>query len=122
MSPFNFARWLVAVPLFAACGVGTGTSDGSPPFVAIVSPTAGATVGKQVAIDVDASDDFGVQRVRILIDGTPLIEVFRPPYHAVWNANALASGTTHVIRAEAYDASNNISTAQITVMVVNGPQ
>lgn len=109
----------------AACGGGTaGPSDGSSPQVRIDAPVAGATVGGQVSIDVTAVDNFGVDKVRILIDGVLLnnAEIYTAPFHATWNTSSLADGSVHTIRVEALDVAKNIGTTSIQVTVQNGPQ
>ena len=107
--------------VLAGCGGGSsGPSDGSSPQVRIDAPTAGATVGGQVSIDVTVTDDFGVDQVRILIDGTLLTTIYSAPYHVNWNTSGLTNGSSHVIRVEALDAAKNVGTSQISVTVQNG--
>ena len=116
---------LRAIPLLlfaAACSLGSDASDGSSPLVSIDAPLPNATVGGQVSIDVTAVDDFGVDEVRILIDGTELIKLFTPPFHATWNTVQLPNNSSHVIRVEAKDVAGNIGLRSITVTVQNGPQ
>ena len=100
----------------------TGTSDGSSPSLEITSPLPGATVNGTVSIDVTATDDFGVDKVRILIDNVLLVELYSPPFHANWNTSALADNSTHTIKVEALDVSKNLSTKSISVTVARGPQ
>ena len=93
------SRVLAGLVTLAACGVGgSGPSDGSAPQVAITAPANGATVGLQVNIDVIAVDDYGVDKIRILIDGTLRTEIFSPPFRYVWNTGSLAHNSVHVIR------------------------
>ncbi len=118
------ARCLLTSGLaLTACGVGTGPgSDSSAPEVRIDSPIAGATVSNQVAINVTAVDDFGVDKVRVLIDGVLLTEMFTPPFHTIFNTASVTNNTTHVIRVEALDVARNLGSAQISVTVQNGVQ
>lgn len=107
--------------LLASCGSGTSNpSDGSSPQVRIDAPVAGSTVGGQVSIDVTVTDDFGVDQVRILIDGTLLTTIYSAPYHVNWNTAGLTNGSSHVIRVEALDVARNMGTSQISVTVQNG--
>ena len=113
----------VVVAGLVGCSLGTDDSvDGSAPQVAIATPAAGATVGGQVRIEVLAIDDAGVDKVRILVDGTLLAEVFTQPYIATWNTSQITNGSNHTIRAEASDAAKNTSISQITVTVDNSKQ
>jgi hypothetical protein len=106
-----------------ACSLGSGPgSDGSSPQISIDAPAANATVAGQVPIDITATDDFGVDKVRVLIDGVLLVEMFTPPFHTIWNSQSVTNNTNHVIRVEALDVAKNLGTKEITVMVVNGVQ
>lgn len=96
--------------------------DQGPPQVVINSPANSATVGGTVPIDVSASDDYSVERIRILIDGTVMATFYARPYYFLWNTYALPANSTHTIIAEALDPSNNTGQAQITVTVLNNPQ
>lgn len=110
-----------ALLVLAGCGSGTSNpSDGSSPQVRIDAPVAGSTVGGQVSIDVTVTDDFGVDQVRILIDGTLLTTMYSAPYHVNWNTSGLTNGSSHVIRVEALDVAKNVGTSQISVTVQNG--
>ena len=114
---------LSAVCLAAACSNGSSLpSDGSPPSVQIDAPLPGATVGRLVSIDVTATDDYGVDVVRYLIDDVLLTQQYTPPFHAVWNTGAVPDSTNHTIRVEALDVAKNIRFQSITVKVIKGTQ
>jgi hypothetical protein len=83
----------------------------------IIAPTAGATVGRQVLIEVAAVDDIGVDKVRFLIDGVLLQEVFTAPYQVTWHTNSLVDGSLHTIRVEALDVAKNIASQEIPVTI-----
>ena len=109
--------------LLAACALDSGNpSDGSAPIVVIDAPLNGAVVSNQVAIQVSAVDDFGVDKVEIVIDNNPAIVLFDPPYVHVWNTASVPDNSTHTILARAYDVAQNVGTRQITVTVQKGPQ
>ena len=121
----RFQSGIVSLALLglAACGsTDPNPSDGSAPIVAITAPVQGAMVNGTVSIDVSAVDDFGVDKVRILIDGTLLIELYSSPYHANWNTSSLNDNSTHVIRVEATDVAGNLASQQISVTVLRGTQ
>ncbi|HJR33976.1 MAG TPA: Ig-like domain-containing protein [Gemmatimonadales bacterium] len=109
--------------LLAACSLDSGNpSDGSAPQVVIDSPLNGAVVANQVPIQVSAVDDFGVDKVEIVIDNNPAIVLFDPPYVTVWNTASVPDNSTHTILARAYDVAQNVGTRQITVTVDKGVQ
>lgn len=100
--------------LAAACGVGP-ISDSGPPQVAIVSPLNGATVSRNVMIEVVASDETGIDNVRILVDGTQLAKLLSGPYQVTWSTGGLPDGSTHTITAEARDFSQNLTSVSVLV-------
>jgi len=117
---------LPSLGLLALLGCGStdpNPVDSQPPIVAITAPVDGATVNGQVAIDVTAVDDFGVDQVRIFIDNgaTPLATLYTAPFHAIWNTSSLLDNSSHSIKAEAFDVAGNFRTQQIVVTVSRGP-
>ena len=113
----------VSALLLASCALGgSGPSDGSPPLVRIDAPADQATVSGQVSIDITAVDDFGVEKVRVLIDGVLRAELFSPPFHLDWNSRLVPNNTVHTIGVVASDAAKNVSSVQISVTVMNSVQ
>ncbi len=97
-----------------------GIDDTTPPSVNVTAPANGAMVSGTVDVAVDASDDFGVQRVTVLVDGTSIGEATAPPYHVSFNTGSVSPGA-HAISATAVDAAGNTATdADTTVMVTAG--
>ncbi|MGQ0704483.1 MAG: Ig-like domain-containing protein [Gemmatimonadales bacterium] len=93
--------------------------DAIPPQVQITDPDDSSTVGGGVLIEVDAADNFSVEVVRVLIDGTLRATFYARPYKLVWSTIPLANNSVHAIRAEAVDPSGNVGSAQISVTVFN---
>ncbi|MCY1078280.1 Ig-like domain-containing protein [Archangium lansingense] len=96
--------------------------DTTPPFVNISSPAGGSTVSKVVEVSVDASDNFGVNRVE-LYDGSTLIATSghspSTPYKLSWDTRTVPNGN-RTLTARAYDLAGNVSTsAPITVRLDN---
>ncbi|HEX8433612.1 Ig-like domain-containing protein [Archangium sp.] len=94
-------------------------TDATPPVVAITSPAEGATLERVVTVTVEASDNFGVQRVE-LYDGATLIGTdSRAPYSVSWATRTVSNGP-HTLTARAYDAAGNVSTsAPVQVLIDN---
>ena len=118
--PRVFWVFLGVVPALFGCRVDTTLNDNTPPVVTITSPTNGATVSGTVSVNADVSDDSGVARVRFLVDGTVASTVYAWPFHFDWNTVGLAANSSHTIKVEAIDESQNQGTAEITVTVQNG--
>jgi hypothetical protein len=120
----RFSYFLAAAGLAGlACSTGgTGPADTSAPLLAITAPLDQAQVSGQVSIDVVATDDIGVDKVRFQVDGTELAVVYTAPYHAIWNTASVTNNTHHTITATAYDVAKNSNTVNIGVTVSRGTQ
>jgi membrane peptidoglycan carboxypeptidase len=85
--------------------------DNTLPEVRIVSPTAGqpeARLGTQVVLQVDASDNLGLAKVELLLDGSPLMEFTQPPYSIRWTPES--AGRVE-LAARATDLAGNLAEA-----------
>jgi hypothetical protein len=98
----------------------TATADTTAPSVSITTPNAGATVSGVTTVTATASDDVGVVRVQLLLDGAPLgSELTQPPYTMNWDTSTAPNGT-HTLSAQARDAAGNQATAiNLPVIVSN---
>ena len=112
---------LGALALLSCGSTDPNPVDSQPPFITITNPVDGAAVNGQVSIDATVVDDFGVDKVRILVDNVLLIELYTAPFHAVWNTSALTDNSTHAIKFEAFDVAGNFRTQQISVTITRGP-
>jgi Bacterial Ig domain len=99
------------------------TTDVTPPSVAWKTPTAGVTVKEMVSgssCEAGASDDRGVVRVVMKVDGLTLNTESDAPYNCAFDSRKVADGS-HTLTATAYDAAGNSRTAAVTVNVDNVP-
>ena len=95
----------------------TTPTDTTVPSVSITSPTANATVSGNVNVTVNATDNVGVFKVQLLVDGKYVTQNLKTPFTNVWNASTATAGA-HTIVCRAYDAAGNIGTSKtITVNV-----
>ena len=96
-----------------------GSSDTTPPAVAITSPGVGAVSGT-VTVSASATDNVGVAGVQFKLDGANLgTEDTASPYSGSWNTASATNGT-HTLTAVARDAAgNNTTSAAVTVTVNN---
>lgn len=118
----RFSAWLLGVGILALACSSTGTSDGSAPLVAFTHPLTGDTVNGTVSIDVEAFDDFGIDKVEIYVNNTLLTTLFTPPYHTTWNTSSLQDSTTYTLKAQAFDLSQNFQSKNIQVVLIKGRQ
>jgi thermitase len=92
--------------------------DVTAPSVAISAPAGGAVVSGLVAVDVGATDDVGVTRVELLVNGSPIASDFSAPYGFSWDSAQVADGA-HTLTAYAYDAAGNYSSHSVSIRVAN---
>jgi hypothetical protein len=93
-------------------------TDTTPPTVSIASPTGGNVAGT-VAISANASDNVGVARVDLLVNGVVKASDTTAPYQFSWNSTTVANGAAQ-LKAVAYDAAGNSApSAIVTVNVAN---
>jgi len=86
--------------------------------VAIASPTGG-TVAGTVTVSVNASDNVGVARVELRVNGTLVGTDTAGPWQFSWNSTGVANGSAS-LTATAYDAAGNSATsAAVALMVSN---
>jgi thermitase len=90
-------------------------SDTISPTVSITSPLDGSYVKGKLNINVTASDNVGVSRIELYIDGILKSSVLnRSSLKWSWNTASLSKGK-HLVLAKGYDAAGNIGTRTITV-------
>ena len=94
------------------------SSDISPSTVTISSPANGATVSGTVSISASATDNIGVTKMEILVDGTLRAQSTSATITWSWDTFTMPIGP-HTILVRAYDASNNIGSSSVSVGVQN---
>ncbi len=90
-------------------------TDTTPPVVSFSVPASNSTIGKKVTITVNATDNVGVARIELYIDGTLKSSVSGSTNLTYsWNTLRASSGA-HTIVAKAYDAAQNVGTTTMTL-------
>ena len=97
---------------------GGGGGDTTLPTCSITSPTAGSTVSGTVTITAAATDNVGVTKVEIFVDGALRTTDTVSPYTWSWNTTTFAN-SSHTITAKAYDAAGNMKQAANVTVTVN---
>jgi hypothetical protein len=96
----------------------SGTGDTTPPTVSIGSPTGGSVTGS-VTVSVSATDNVGVTRVELRVNGVTVGTDAASPFQLSWNSITVANGSVQ-LTAAAYDAAGNVAvSAARTVTVSN---
>ena len=99
---------------------GSGGGDTTPPTTSITAPANGATVSGTTAVTATASDNVGVVKMELYIDGAlTTSNTNAASLSFSWNTTTVANGS-HTLVSKAYDAAANVGTsATITVTVSN---
>ena len=93
-------------------------SDTSAPTVSVSGLAAGATVSGLVAVSVSATDNVGVSRVELLVNGSLLATDIASPYGFSWDSTKTPDGAA-TLTARAYDAAGNFTTKSLSLTVAN---
>ena len=90
-----------------AVSVQNAPPDVTPPTVRITSPSNGTVLtGKSVTVFVTASDNVGVTRVDLLVDGKNYATSSSATPVFSWSINKISRGS-HTLQSVAYDAAGN---------------
>jgi len=91
------------------------------PNVSWATPIAGSTVTRKISgstCEALASDDKGIEKVVMKIDGAILNTESDAPWNCSFDSTKVSDGT-HTLSATAYDTAGNTRTASISVKVSN---
>lgn len=95
-------------------------ADTRPPTTVVTTPGAGATVSGTVTATASATDNVGVTRVELYVDGTLTGTATAAPYSFAWNTTTVANGS-HAITSKAYDDAGNVGTSAAVSVSVSNP-
>ena len=97
---------------------GTVATDTQAPVISITSPTGGKVVSV-VPVDVSYSDNVGVTRAELYVNGTKFATDDIAPFSFVWDTTTYADGS-YTLSAKAYDAAANVGTSSsVSVTIAN---
>lgn len=108
----------------AAAGVqaavtATATVDTQSPTASITAPLANATVSGLVTVDLNATDNVGVARVELQVNGNTVAIDNTSPFGFSWDSTGVPNGMS-TLAVVAYDAAGNLGiSAPISVNVSN---
>ena len=98
--------------------VNNSVIDTTAPTVSIASPTDGSTVSGSITVNANASDNVGVTKVELYVDGTLTSTDTSSPYSFPLYTSSLSTGT-HSLVARAYDAAGNASNSTAVNITIN---
>ena len=102
----------------ASIEVNVDNTDTQNPTVNIDAPAAGSTVQYDVVVSATASDNVGVTKVELYVNGVFQFSDTTAPYSFTWDTTKTPNGPA-TITAIAYDASGRTGVDEITVTVDN---
>ena len=97
---------------------GTNTADTTRPVASLSIPNAVSPLSGSNMVYADASDNVGVTRIEIHIDGTKVAQSNSNSIDFNWDTTSY-SNASHTVSAVAYDAAGNSGSATQTVNVSN---
>lgn len=116
---YGYGRIDASAALTAVVSAVAPVVDSTAPSVAVTTPVGGSAVAGLVAVDVGASDNVGVTRVDLRVNGKVLASDSAQPFQFTWDSKLVANGSA-TIDAVAYDAAGNSKTsAGVVVNVAN---
>lgn len=91
--------------------VSLSPADKTPPLAMIAYPYDLAVVSGITTVRVLATDESGIKKVILYVDGLPLPEgeATEEPFEIAWNTLDHEDSSTHVLTARAYDIRNNVT-------------
>lgn len=89
-------------------------ADTIPPTTSISNPTSGAKVSGSVSVSAKATDNVGVSKVTLYIDGNQVAMVSGSTLSYSWNTRKANAGT-HTLRVDAVDTSGNLASTSTQV-------
>jgi thermitase len=92
--------------------------DATPPSVSISNPLGGSVVSGTVLVSGTATDQVGVVRIELWVDGSLGSSVAASPFSFAWNTGSLANGS-HTVMIKAYDAAGNVGQSSASVSINN---
>jgi len=92
-----------------------GFVDSTPPLISIISPAQGTVVSGTVVVAADATDNVGVVKVQLYVDGKLYGSSITAPFNVKWNTRKASKGA-HVLQSKAFDFAGNVGTScEVTV-------
>ncbi len=94
-------------------------ADTQAPSAAISAPLANSSVSGLVSVDVNASDNVGVSKVELRVNGVTVATDTAAPFGFVWDSSKNSNGMNTLV-AYAFDAAgNSAASPSVSVNVAN---
>jgi len=116
---YGYGRVNAAGAVSAAAAYALPPADTQAPTASILSPTANATVSGVVNVNVSASDNIGVTRVDLIVNGTTVVSDTTAPFGFAWDSTGVANGMASLVVRAVDAAGNTKSSTAVAVNVAN---
>ena len=113
---FGYGRVNAGAAVQAAMAAGMA-ADTKPPTVSVTAPTASGTVSGLVAVDVSSSDNVGVVRAELRVNGKTVATDTSGPFAFSWDSTTVANGMAN-LSVVAFDAAGNSSSSSVVAVNV----
>ena len=108
-----------AAAAVAAAKAATSSADTLAPTVSISAPLGASSVSGLVPVNVSASDNKGVTRIDLRVNGTTVTSDTTAPFAFSWDSTKVSNGMSSLV-VVAYDAAgNSAASAPVSVNVAN---
>lgn len=94
--------------------------DTTPPDVAITAPADGAVIHGSVTVMVSATDNAGIVKVELYLNGSLYATGTTAPYNFHWDTTQYPDGM-YSLEAKAYDPSGNMGQSNTIFVSVSNP-
>ena len=88
------------------------TVDETAPIVSITSPDNNSKAKGMVTVKAEASDENGVTKTELYVDGVLMDTDTSSPYSFTWDTINVSKGR-HELTVKAYDEAGNVGTSEI---------
>lgn len=118
---FGYGRVDAAAAVAAAKSTGGNftATDTQPPVASISAPLGSATVSGLTPVNVTVSDNVGVTKAELLVNGAVVASDTSSPFAFSWDTTKVANGMVN-LNVRAHDAAGNVGqSALVSVNVAN---
>ncbi len=112
---YGWGRVNVSRAVNLALSTPVATADVTAPVVLITSPVEGASISSTTYVYVNATDNAGVTRVNLFVDGRSVGYSTTAPFTIRWNSRKISAGA-HQLQTSASDAAGNVGWSQIVTV------
>lgn len=104
----------------AALNASGTTTDAQAPTVAIAAPLSSSTVSGLTPVNISASDNVGIAKVELRVNGSLLATDTTSPFGFSWDTTRVSNGMAS-LEARAYDAAGNVASSPVVSVNVANP-